>query len=246
MVMDVEWVLERLQEFVNLATLGSRPPDPRGVVNFTDTRRPVGQPTELIAKAHSIETILDRVIPVWRAAEEPDESGRWQQHRRAAIRAIAELEEASQLREMLGDDAPSINANQLHPWVWEGARSMWRSRHYRQGVVDGLKRVNAEAQSKTDRHDVSEATLFTQLFSTDAPKAGAPRLRLMDDDGSDTFKNVHRGARALAEGLFAGIRNVVSHTVAETEADEQRALEQLAAVSVLARWVADAEVVTVP
>lgn len=34
---------------------------------------------------------------------------------------------------------------------------------------------------------------------------------------------------ALAERLFAGIRNVVSHTVAETEADEQRALEQLAA-----------------
>ena len=51
---------------------------------------------------------------------------------------------------------------------------------------------------------------------------------------------------ALAEALFAGIRNVAAHTVAETEADEQHALEQLAAVSVLARWVDDARVVTVP
>jgi hypothetical protein len=72
------------------------------------------------------------------------------------------------------------------------------------------------------------------------------RLRLLEDDGSDNFKSVHRGAMALAEGLFAGIRNVVSHTVAESEADEQAALGQLAAVSVLARWVDDADVVTVP
>ncbi len=51
---------------------------------------------------------------------------------------------------------------------------------------------------------------------------------------------------ALAEGLFAGIRSVVAHTVAETEADEQAALEQLAAVSVLARWVDEAELETAP
>ncbi len=206
----------------------------------------MGDPTALIGKAHSIETILDRVIPGWRAVEEPDDTGRWQQHRRAAIRAIAELEEAAELREMLGDDAPTINANRMHPWAWEGARSMWASGHYGQAVVDALKRVNAEAQNKTGRHNISETDLFKQLFTTDAPKPGAPRLRLMDDDGSDTYKSVHRGAWSLAEGLFAGIRNVVSHTVAETEADEQLPLEQLAAVSVLARWVADARVETAP
>ncbi len=147
---------------------------------------------------------------------------------------------------MLGDDAPTINANRMHPWAWEGARSMWASGHYGQAVVDALKRVNAEAQNKTGRHNISETDLFKQLFTTDAPKPGAPRLRLMDDDGSDTYKSVHRGAWSLAEGLFAGIRNVVSHTVAETEADEQLPLEQLAAVSVLARWVADARVETAP
>ncbi|GAB3312772.1 hypothetical protein GCM10027451_25930 [Geodermatophilus aquaeductus] len=73
-----------------------------------------------------------------------------------------------------------------------------------------------------------------------------PRLRLRDDDGSKTSGNAHRDAWSLAEGLFAGIRNVVSHTVAENQADEQRALEQLAAVNVLARWVDDARVVSAP
>lgn len=244
--MDVERVLARLRGFVEQSKLGPRPPDPRGVVNFGDTRRPVGDLTALIGQAHSIEKILDRVTPGWRALEKADDTGRWQQHRRAAIRAIAELEEAAELREILGDDAPTINANRLHPWAWEGARSMWASQHYRQGVVDALKRINAEAQNKTNRHELSETPLFRQLFSLEDPKPGMPRLRLFDDDGGDTFKSVHRGAMALAEGLFAGIRNVVAHTVVETEADEQAALEQLAAVSVLARWVDEAKVVTAP
>jgi len=91
-------------------------------------------------------------------------------------------------------------------------------------------------------HTVGEVKLFQQLFSTNATKPGDVRLRLRPDDGTD----VHRGARALAEGLFSGIRNISAHTVAETEIDEQRALEQLAAVSMLARWVDEAIVVTTP
>jgi uncharacterized protein (TIGR02391 family) len=170
----------------------------------------------------------------------------WAHHRETAQRAITLLERAAEVREKLGEDAPTLDASRLHPWAWEGARSMWQSRHYRQAVVDALKKVNAEAQNRTGRHDLSETDLFTQLFSANPPKPGEPRLRLRDDEGSDTFRNLHRGARALAEGLFAGIRNVVSHTVAETEADEQVALEQLAAVSVLARWVDDARLETAP
>jgi hypothetical protein len=45
---------------------------------------------------------------------------------------------------------------------------------------------------------------------------------------------------AFAEGCYAGIRNPASHD--EGELDEQSALEQLAASSVLARWVDGAAV----
>jgi hypothetical protein len=46
---------------------------------------------------------------------------------------------------------------------------------------------------------------------------------------------------ALAEGIFAGIRNPLTHE-AGIELDEQVALEYLAALSILARWVDDSTV----
>lgn len=63
----------------------------------------------------------------------------------------------------------------------------------------------------------------------------------MKDDGSDTYKSVQRGAMTFAEGVFAGIRNPLSHE-ADQELREQEALEYLAALSVLARWVDDSTV----
>jgi uncharacterized protein (TIGR02391 family) len=201
---------------------------------------------EVTRVAPVIEKILDRVIPDWRTSIELHKSNRWTRHREATMRAITILERQAELRAKLGDNAPNLDASRLHPWAWDGARSLWQSRHYREAVEAALKKVSAEAQNKTGRHDITETNLFKQLFTTDEAKPGKPRLRLMADDDSDTYRSIHRGAASLAEGLFAGIRNVVAHTVAETEADEQRALEQLAAVSVLARWVHEAEVVIAP
>ena len=91
------------------------------------------------------------------------------------------------------------------------------------------------------RRDVSETDLFKQAFSMDGPKVGKPRLRRMHDDGSDTYKSVQRGAMSLAEGVFGGIRNPLSHEVHQ-ELSEQEGLEYLAALSVLARWVDESEV----
>lgn len=45
----------------------------------------------------------------------------------------------------------------------------------------------------------------------------------------------------LAEGVFAGIRNPLSHE-SDQELTEQEALEYLASLSVLARWVDDSSV----
>ncbi|MFB7825296.1 TIGR02391 family protein [Streptomyces hydrogenans] len=64
----------------------------------------------------------------------------------------------------------------------------------------------------------------------------------MPGDGSDTFKSVYRGAASLAGGCFAGIRNPHSHEGGLSELPEHEALEQLAVISVLARWVDSATV----
>lgn len=73
--------------------------------------------------------------------------------------------------------------------------------------------------------------------------AGKPRLRLTPNGGSDTFKSRHEGAASFARGLYSAIRNPIAHEVDE-ELDENEALEQLAAFSILARWVDAAAVGT--
>lgn len=206
---------------------------------------------ELVAEhAHVAELILDRVIPGWRAKEdlrsqelrayEP-----WGHLRDCASRGIAALRRQEELRQKLGDDAPLISAARLHPWVWEGARSLWQSGHYRSAVEDAAKKLNAETQNKVGRRDVSETDLFKQAFSLDAAAPAKPRLRRRRPDGSDTYRSVQRGAMALAEGIYAGIRNPFNHED-PMDIDEQTGLEYLAALSVLARWVDDAEVEVAP
>ncbi|MGC4940510.1 TIGR02391 family protein [Kribbella sp. DT2] len=136
-----------------------------------------------------------------------------------------------------------MDAGQLHPWAWESGVSFWRNSHFHQAVMQAALRVNAETQAKISRVDVSETDLFNQVFSLNEPEVGKPRLRLMQNDGSDTYKNLHRGARSFAEGLYAAIRNPGMHTL-NAVSDEHLALEQLAAFSLLARWVDSATIET--
>lgn len=82
---------------------------------------------------------------------------------------------------------------------------------------------------------------FKQSFSLDEAKLGKSRLRRMPPEDSDAYRSLQRGAMTLAEGIFAGIRNPLSHE-ADQELSEQVALEYLAALSVLARWVDESTV----
>jgi hypothetical protein len=118
---------------------------------------------------------------------------------------------------------------------------LWQSGHFREAVEGAIRKLNAETQNKLGRRDVSETDLFNQAFSEQPGTVTSPRLHRMSDDGGKTFRSVQRGARMFAEGVFAGIRNPLAHE-AEQEMSEQQALEYLAALSVLARWVDDSTV----
>ncbi|MEU8618591.1 TIGR02391 family protein [Streptomyces sp. NPDC048623] len=241
MAIDVEWARSEIAEFLTLTTMHA-PSNPNVISFHLETR---GSDDEIVASAQVVEKILDRVLPTWRTSV-PSENNkllnRWSQHREAAQRADVALQRDAEIRKRLGDDAPQLSAATMHPWAWDGARALWQSGHFRQAVTAAARKVNAETQNKVDRRDVSETALFLNAFSKDAPKPGQPRLRLMPDDGSDTFQSIHRGAAAFAEGCFAGIRNPNSHEDGLPELPEHEALEQLAAISVLARWVDSATV----
>ena len=231
--MKTEWAINELDKFITMTVM--RNGSGNGLITTADyTAAP---DIEVTKQAPVVEKILDRVIPDWRN-EVPDTlaNNRWSRHREAAIRAREQLAREQEIKENLGENAPELSAAQLHPWVWSGARSLWQSGHYREAVEVAIKKLNAETQNKIGRRDVSETDLFKQAFSVDDPQQGKARLRRMKDDGGDTYRSVQRGAMTFAEGVFAGIRNPLSHE-ADQELSEQEALEYLAALSVLARWV---------
>ncbi|MBF6421097.1 TIGR02391 family protein [Nocardia farcinica] len=237
--MNIEWAIEQLDDFIK-ATAVTYVPSPPSSIGFHSYKTAVSE-DEIVKRAQVVEQILDRVVPTWRTDVQKKDRQKWSVHYEASIRAREELVRAEEVRENLGENAPELSAAKLHPWIWEGAKSLWQSGHYREAVGGAIRKLNAETQNKVGRRDVSETNLFKQAFSMDQPKADATRLRRMKDDGSDTYKSVQRGAMTFAEGVFAGIRNPLSHE-AEQELSEQEALEYLAALSVLARWVDQSDV----
>jgi uncharacterized protein (TIGR02391 family) len=235
--LNTAWARAELEKFIQQTVMTNA--SATGV--FTTAQRTAAADIEVTRQAQVVEKILDRVLPRWRTEIELKKTNRWTRHREAAIRAKEELLREEEMRVNLGDDSPEISASSLHPWIWSGAESLWRSGHYRAAVEDAAKKVNAETQNKIGRRDVSETDLFNQAFTDKPAEPGKPRLRRLADDGSRTYKSVQRGAMALAEGIFAGIRNPLSHEAGQ-ELDEQVALEYLAALSVLARWVDESTV----
>lgn len=228
--MDEEWARGELRSFIDLTAIQNS-----GL--YVSTRRHAGHSREIVAQATVVEQILQRVLPRWRT-EVPDVNEKnlpWRQHWEAATRALAILERADEVRERLGDDAPSLRASALHPWAWEGARSLWQSGHYREAVRAAAVKVNAETQNKLGRRDLAEAALFQLALSNDPPAPDSPRLRPDGDDDGKTARSVRRGVAALAEGAYAALRNPIGHD--EGELGEQEALEQLAVFSVLARAI---------
>lgn len=237
--LDREWAITEIERFLYV-TDRVRPNTGRGITYIGTVMR--GTKTEAAERAHVVEQILDRVLPGW-ARDRPKKPGEYGWLRDLASRAKVALEREAELSEKLGDNAPDMDAANLHPWAWENGRSYWNTGHYHQAVMQAAIRINAETQAKLGRMDISEADLFNQAFSSNSPKPDAPRLRLARDDGSKTYESLHRGARAFAEGLYAAIRNPGMHTPEKRDGgQEQLALEQLAAFSLLARWVDQAQV----
>lgn len=232
--MNNEWAIEQLDDFIE-ATSVTYVPSPPGTAGFHSYKTAASE-DDVVRRAQVVEQILDRVVPGWRSDIKKKDRQAWSAHYEAAVRAREALVRADEVRQNLGEDAPDLSAAELHPWIWSGAKSLWQSGHYREAVEGATKKLNAETQNILGRRDLSETDLFKQAFSMDEPKLGKARLRRMKDDGSDTYRSLQRGAMALAEGVFAGIRNPLSHE-ADQELSEQEALEYLAALSVLARWV---------
>ncbi|MFG1722773.1 TIGR02391 family protein [Micromonospora chalcea] len=233
--MDATWAANQLNEFARvidrLSELEMR--------SRSDTQE----------ERDDLDREVRRLEPIMRLAENTIRPGlgdysseydewreRWWNARNAALQAAGLYQYGEEARRRLRPDAPDLVADQFHPWVWEAARPFWESDNRTEAVWVAARAVNGRLQQKLGRHDLGETRLCRSAFSTSEPKPGEPRLRFAGDRTSDTWKSRQVGAENFGVGCFSGIRNPVAHE-SDLVLDEPVVLEQLAALSLLARWI---------
>ena len=110
----------------------------------------------------------------------------------------------------LRPEAPTLPADQLHPWVWDAARTFWDAGAHAVAVEQAAKSITAHTQQKTG-YQLADDDLMSQVWSDEPTKADRPRLRFPGNRNAKTWQSRQRGARSLAQGCYGGIRNVVAH-----------------------------------
>ncbi|GAA1315386.1 TIGR02391 family protein [Pseudonocardia xinjiangensis] len=233
--MDRPWMIERLNAFIDLAEESLTLANP-----YKAERKALQR--KLQESDPVIREILNAVRPGLGDYRKTATSG-WSGARTAAQTAVGILKELDDLRNRLAPDSPTLPADTFHPWVWDAARTFWESRHYAQAVEQAWKSINAHLQNKVGRRDVSDDALVNAALPMTEPKAGNARLHLPGDRSSPTWVSRQRGLHMMGQACAAGIRNVVAHEL-DLDLPSQVALEYLAALSVLARWIDETELVT--
>jgi hypothetical protein len=239
MTQDTTWAVEQLESFIKMTT----PHNGSGNGVFTTQDYPAAKESDIVAEQDVIEAILDQFFPDWRTTVEARNTYKWHRHYTAAQRCLARIRRREEMEKKLGATAPKLSTAAMHRWVWEAAKPQWSSGHLAEAVSAATRSINSRLQQKLGRRDVSELRLVREAFTLNPPTPAAKRLRVMEDDGSDTYKSLHQGILSFGSGCFQAIRNPLAHLdPGGVEISEQEALERLAALSLLARWVDDAVV----
>ena len=137
---------------------------------------------------------------------------------------------------------PALSTDGMHPWVVDASAGLWADGHRQAAVQAAATAVERRLKLKLGSTSGSVASLAASAFSVKPPDEKGPRLRFPDagSEPSDDWTSAHEGAGAFGRGCFMRIRNLYTHA---TGRSEQEDLEALAALSLLARWIADADVV---
>ena len=186
----------------------------------------------------SLEMLCEKFPSLWQGAGLPWE---WGSAQKAAMQIVSVVKHRELREQILGPavpPGPSLAASRLHKWVWDAVKHLWDDGHYGPAVHEAAKAVELQTQLKIDRQDLDGKDLYAKAFTKDDPKPGAPRLRLQHVDQvkqPKRWKSAHEGAQHLGMACAQGVRNPRAHGAEGIS--EQEAIEQLAVLSVLARWV---------
>jgi uncharacterized protein (TIGR02391 family) len=235
--MDRDWMRERLTEFGGKVYTYSKSLDPAG--HWGPSSEALWM--QIGKSEPTIRKIFEALDPALAHQFDLDALAGDVEARRLVQRALGILEDMDEWAVRLRPESPVLLADQFHPWVWAAAQPFWETEHYRSAVDAAARAINAHTQTKIGRTDIFNDDLMNQAF-TEKPKAGQVYLRLPGDSAEDqTLKSRNNALRPFAAGCFAGIRNPASHEYGD-DWSEQKALEYLAALSILARWIEECEV----
>jgi hypothetical protein len=237
---DVDWVRQNLLTFVEQ----TKPVNQSGRGFITAAMAPACGRDKAIALREVTLPILERLYPEWTSENAASKNDEFRTERDAAKRLLARLDSHAEVEEKLGTDlSPRLSAAALHPLIWRGAQAQWSTGHRHEAVLAAAKAVNSHLQAKVSRRDISESDLIRQSFSDKPAEPGKPRLKFSSVIDYQTRESMRQGVMQFGSGCFAAIRNPVGHLPNdEIELDEQTALERLAALSLLARWIDEAHV----
>ncbi len=126
--------------------------------------------------------------------------------------------------------APSL---QLHPRVWESARSLWGLGRLPEALEAVWKAVNADMQERIRRRDLSDNKLVQEAFAMERKEQ--VRLHLPGDPRTETWRSRQLGLLHLAQACVFASRNRMVHTP-DIDLDTGEAVEHLAMLSCLCRW----------
>lgn len=235
--MNREWMLERLTQLKGIVESYER--EAAKSAGYSDQQRMLNdEASRHMPTARRILKLLDSELAErLRPLHYMGSSAEWLD---AVQQGIGILQDMDEWSKNLLPDAPSIPADQLHPHVWAAAAALWDTGQYRVAVGQAATSLSAHIAKKSES-SLSDRKLVAQVFSPKHPEPGQVRLHRPGDRMSETWKSQQDGLHLLAQGVFAGIRNTAAHT--DDQWPEHVALEHLAALSVVARWADDTEVV---
>lgn len=238
--MDRDWMRERLESFKILC---EEYQDERSrTTDYTRTMKAISE--QMTFQMPTVRQILQRLDPALaQQVTEPDHLCGASGSLRAVQEGLGILYNRDEWAVKLAPDAPSLVADQFHSRIWASASALWDTGQYKVAVERATVSLSEHIAKKADSH-LTERELVNQVFSPTGPNSKQTRLHLPGEKSGKTWKSRQEGLHLIAQGVFAGIRNVAVHT--DDEWSEQVALEHLAVLSVVARWTDETEVVTVP
>jgi Protein of unknown function (Hypoth_ymh) len=237
--MNREWMRERLESFKALCEEYDLEGRRVRYTDYTDRHRAITD--EMSSQMPTVREILTRLdSALVEHVELPTDTDGASGSLRAVQQGLGILRDRDEWAANLAPDAPSLIADQFHPHVWAAASPLWDTGQYRVAVGHAAESLSAHIAKKA-ASPLSERELVAQVFSPGEPGPGQVRLHLAGDKSSKTWKSRQDGLHLIAQGAFAGIRNVAMHT--GDEWPEQVALEHLAVLSVVARWADETEVI---